>query len=159
MNIKYKIRTESINKDLPLMTVARWLDGILRILVLTPHANYISALAKVLIRDVLAYNLTLGISEVIRQYNFPFRDIFWRGEKSSGIVIIDKQTKIKNRDSHEVNCKTNYTYFTFITSIHHIAKRMVAYSCIGRHVLTRTRSQAVARIADRTAKNCRGHVT
>jgi len=27
------------------------------------------------------------------------------------------------------------------------------------HIRDRTRSQAVARIADRTAKNCRGHVT
>jgi len=45
----------------------------------------------------------------------------------------------------------------------HIAARYAIARPSGRLSATRvdhtTRSQAVARIADRTAKNCRGHVT
>jgi len=40
----------------------------------------------------------------------------------------------------------------FLAIVHFSGRRLFAYDM-------ETRSQAVARIADRTAKNCRGHVT
>jgi len=46
-----------------------------------------------------------------------------------------------------------YVGYTRKTSVYH-------YQPTSRHMVTdKTRSQAFARIADRTAKNCRGHVT
>ena len=68
-----------------------------------------------------------------------------------------------------VNVKSQLSINTLHCHVHRHDRQHICYSAYAiarpsvrlsiRRVDHRTRSQAVARIADRTAKNCRGHVT
>ena len=88
----------------------------------------------------LAYNSVFVVIRDVITY-FKFGDDRFRGLVSAECQILPFSIEFDGRpyNSHKILCER-------------VMKGLVADQLY-------TRSQAVARIADRTAKNCRGHVT